>query len=103
MNAITAWFNAHSLSTKVIIAGILALAPVVAYNTTVQAQLAIIFKSNPQIVSVIVALATIILTIYSPKSDAGVLAHANAIKDQPDAPTAAQVDAATQAKVVGDL
>jgi ABC-type sugar transport system permease subunit len=95
--SVTAWIKAHSITTHVLIVGIISAAGVIYNSTEAQGFISTIFKS-PRVTTVVVAVSGLILLLISPHSDAGAIAKSNAIKDQPDAPTAAQVSAATPRK-----
>jgi hypothetical protein len=96
--SITAWFKAHNWTSKTLLAAIPVVAYQIIYNTQVHAFVLQTFQSYPKIGAWIVSAATLYLALSSPHSDAGTLAKANAIKDQPNAPTAEQVSAATPQK-----
>ena len=98
MNYIAAWLKAHSITAKTVIVSIVAAAGVITINPQVQSFVLLTFKNHPAIGTWIIAAAGLVTMLMSPHSDAGALAHAKSIQSQPDAPTAAQVDAATTAK-----
>ena len=95
MNFIAAWLNAHNGLAKTLVALIVAGAGVVGTLPQAQAFVMLTFKAHPAVGTWILAACALYVTLKSPHSDAGAVAHARAIQAQPDAPTAAQVDAAT--------
>jgi hypothetical protein len=97
-----AWMKAHNVTTKSIGLGLIAFAFAYTESPWLQGQVGTLFIGHPIVISKIGILATDIVILVgiwrnfsSPHTDAGAVAHANAILDKPDAPTAKDVDAAT--------
>jgi hypothetical protein len=95
MNNLIAWFKAQHWSTHAILLAFGTAATIIYTDPSAKQLVLTFFKNNPDLGTTIITLAGFYVTLKSPHSDAGTLAKANAILDKPDAPTAAQVDAAT--------
>jgi len=94
MNLLAIW-NAHSARTKVIVGSLVSTAIYISANQQAQAFVLLTFKNNLALGTWLIALAGLVATLMSPHSDAGAVAHAQTILNQPDAPTASEVEAAT--------
>ena len=92
---LAAWFRSKNISSHTIAVAAVTLAGLITTDQQVRDFILSQFKAHPAIGSDIVLLAGVILKYARSSSDAGAVAHADAIKDKPDAPTASQVDAAT--------
>jgi hypothetical protein len=95
MNFIAAWIKSKNLSTHAFIVAAVGLAGLIASDPAIQQWIKDTLSAHPSIASGIVVFALAIAKAWPSSSAAGTLATANYIKAQPDAPTAAQVDAAT--------
>jgi hypothetical protein len=98
----TAWIKAHNITAHTI--GLAIVTAAFAYDSSPQLRdyIGTVFTGYPVVVTHIGELAANIVagvTLWrnysSPHSKAGAVAHSNAILDESDAPTAAEVDAAT--------
>ena len=87
MNLLAIW-NAHSARTKVIVGSLVSAAIYISANQQAQAFVLLTFKNNLALGTWLIALAGLVATLMSPHSDAGAVAHAQTILNQPDAPTA---------------
>jgi hypothetical protein len=95
MNWLSAWFKAHNWSTHSIAAFLAVAAGIIVANPQAKALVMQFFKSNPDLGTAIVTLAGIYVTYKTSHSPAGMVAASKAIMANGNAPTAAQVDAAT--------
>jgi hypothetical protein len=98
MNEIIAWFKSKNITAHVLAGLAITAATVITSDQQVQQFLVAVLKAHPAAAADIVLAAGIIAKYTHSSSPAGTLATANEIKSQPDAPTAAQVDAATVSK-----
>jgi len=98
MNYLSAWFKAHNWSTHSIAVVLAGLATLIVTNPQAKAFVLQFFKNNPDLGTAIVTLAGIYVAYKTSHSPAGIMAESKAIQAQPDAPTAAEVDAATTGK-----
>jgi hypothetical protein len=105
MQTILAWLKSKNITTHTVGGFIIAFA--VAYNSSPQLRdyIGTLFTGFPVVVSKLgilcadIAAGVALWRNYAHSgSDAGVLARAREIQSKPDAPTAAQVDAATTQK-----
>ena len=95
MNRISAWFASKNLTTHWLAAMALALAGVITTDPQVRDLLTKLFQSHPSIAADIILAAGIIAKYSRSSSAAGTVANAKAIMSNGNAPTAAQIDAAT--------
>jgi hypothetical protein len=95
VDIIKAWLNAHNVTTKSILAFIVSGSCIISTVPQAKDFVLLTFQRHPYVGTWVMAAAGLITLLMSPHSDAGALAHANAIKAKPDAPTAADVSAAT--------
>lgn len=96
---IVAWFKSKNWTTHTVIAGAILLAGTIAADPAIQDWIKTTLAAHPQLASLIVLASIAVAKNTHSSSPAGTLATANAIKYGPDsanAPTATQVDAATQ-------
>ena len=94
-NWLIAWIKAHGWSAHAIAALMATLATIIITDPAAKALVLSFFKNNPDLGTAIVSLAGIYVAYKTSHSPAGIVAAAKQIQSQPDAPTAAQVDAAT--------
>jgi hypothetical protein len=92
---LSAWFKAHNWSTHSIAAFLAVAAGIIVADPQAKALVLSLFKNNPDLGTAIVTLAGIYVAYKTSHSPAGIMAESKAIQAQPDAPTAAEVDAAT--------
>lgn len=95
MNNIVAWFKSKNISTHTVAALCIAAATLITTDSQVQQILIELFKNHPAALADVTLLAGLILKYTHSSSPAGTLATARTITSSGDAPTAAQVDAAT--------
>ena len=95
MNWLIAWFKAHNWSTHSIAAFLAVAAGIIVADPQAKELVLQFFKSNPDLGTAIVTLAGIDVAYKTSHRPAGIRAESKAIQAQPDAPTAAEVDAAT--------
>ena len=99
MNSISVWFRSKNWTTHTVIAGAITLAGLIAMDPAIQEWIKTTLAAHPQLASLIVLASIAVAKNAHSSSPAGTLATANAIKFGPDsanAPTATEVDAATQ-------
>ena len=91
----SALWNAFSVRTKLILSGIVTIAGLITGVPQVRDFVLLTFHNHPDLGTWIMAAAAAITSVMSPHSDAGAVVHAKEILAQPDAPTTAQINAAS--------
>jgi hypothetical protein len=92
---LAAWFRSKNLSAHALAAILLTAASVVSADPQARQFVMATFQRHPSIGAWLIAAAGIAAKYSHSSSAAGTVANANIIKEQPDAPTASQVQAAT--------
>jgi hypothetical protein len=92
-----AWLRSKNITTHTVAALALAAAGAITFDPQVQQILVALLKGHPTLVADIVLIAGVIAKYSQSSSPSGTLANARAVKDAPNAPTSAQVDAADTA------
>jgi hypothetical protein len=95
VNTLTAWFKSRSISSHWIAGLLIGAAGIISTDQQVQTFITGLFINHPAAAAQIIAVAGLILKYTPARSDAGVLAAARTINGSGNAPTAAEVDAAT--------
>jgi hypothetical protein len=95
VNALIAWIRSKNITSHTVAVASIALATIITTDQQVRDFILGLFKDHPAIGSDIVLLAGVILKYAHSSSPAGAVAESRAVLAKPDAPTAAQVDAAT--------
>ena len=95
MNKIASWFRSKSITSHTIAVALLSIAGVIAGDKQVQDFLVSLLAAHPGAAAEIISVAVIAAKYSRSSSPAGTLATARDIKDSGNAPTAAQVDAAS--------
>ena len=95
MNILIAWAKSKNWTTHTVIAAAIGLAGLIAADPAIQDWIKTTLAAHPQLASLIVLASLAVAKNSHSSSDAGTLATARTITSSGDAPTAAQVDAAT--------
>jgi hypothetical protein len=95
MNTITAFFKSKNFTAHTFAALCVATAGIITTDPQVQQILVGLFKNHPAALADVMLLAGLILKYMRSSSDAGTLATAREIHASGNAPTAAEVDAAS--------
>lgn len=95
MSNLLAWIKSKSITSHSIAVVLIAIATLITTDDQVQQFLVSMLQAHPAIAANIILFAGIILKYSRSTSDAGAVAVSHAVMAQPDAPTAAQVIAAT--------
>jgi len=94
MNLI-AWFKNKSWTSHTVAAAAIAVATIISTDPMVRDFVMSLFKAHPSIGVDVIALAAIILKYTHSSSPAGTVANAKVILSEPDAPTTADINAAS--------
>ena len=95
MNFLIAWAKSKNWTTHTVIAAAIGLAGLIAADPAIQDWIKTTLAAHPQLASLIVLASLAVAKNSHSSSPAGTLATARTITSSGDAPTAAQVDAAT--------
>ena len=95
MNILIAWAKSKNWTTHTVIAAAIGLAGLIAADPAIQDWIKTTLAAHPQLASLIVLASLAVAKNSHSSSPAGTLATARTITSSGDAPTAAQVDAAT--------
>jgi hypothetical protein len=90
-----AWFNRKGWTTHTVWVSAVALAVTIASSKDLQGYITSLFAAHPVWASHIILMAIVIAKISLSNSPAGAVAHADAIMEGDNPPTATQVKAAT--------
>jgi len=96
MAAFIAWLKSKNITTHTIAALGISAAGLITFDPQVQQFVLTLLKAHPALAGDIIILAGIVAKYSHSSSPAGTVANAKAIMALPNAPTAAQVDSASQ-------
>ena len=96
MNNLVAWLRSKNFTAHTVAALCIAAATLITTDPQVQQVLVSLFREHPAALADITLLAGLIFKYTRSSSDAGTMATARDIKASGNAPTSAEVDAATQ-------